>query len=324
MPSLPEPNVNDSIKRLKAQIRKMSELTREAQVVDQVLLHSLQDLKSIALTIIDQFQKQKKIILQRFDQRIMPIAQDVLEGLLLDANRLKIQLEEKLENIIEITEEEWVEEATHWDQLYSKWNDKTNLTQRILEVVADQTARLINKDLQVIQDYQSQSLSYLPEDEFKDLECRLSQAIEEPLKQLKSLPAQAKEHTSIQQASEWIANLQEHRENYFDQLLMKIDHVMNDVVKNPPHFEEIEDLALWGEVEGEIIFMERELLSIHEELVEVYFLEKEEKQFLLSRLEGLLDHAEDIEKYAPPESLRERMNTIKSDIESTIHRLNER
>ena len=70
--------------------------------------------------------------------------------------------------------------------------------------------------------------------------------------------------------------------------------------------------------------MERELLSIHEELVEVYFLEKEEKQFLLSRLEGLLDHAEDIEKYAPPESLRERMNTIKSDIESTIHRLNER
>ena len=73
------PGSGDSIKRLYVQIRKMPELTEQARVIDQVLLNRMKDLKSTASIIIDQFNEQKKLILQRFDNWILPIAQDVLD-----------------------------------------------------------------------------------------------------------------------------------------------------------------------------------------------------------------------------------------------------
>jgi predicted amino acid-binding ACT domain protein len=305
--------------RLYSQICKMPELSDRARIIDQVLLHSLQDLKGTASVIIDQFQLQKKIILKRFDNWIMPIAQDVLDGFLQDAEHLKAKLDDKLLLLYKTTPEEWDAEAKHWAQLYSKWNDRRGLINRILEVVADRTAQLIDKDIQVIKDYQSQSLSHLPQETetFKSVEERLAHVIEEPLKQLMNLRVKAKEHTSLQQASEWVEKLQEQRETYFDQLLMKIDHVMKDVV----NLEESKDWTTAVEVEGEIIFMERELHHINEDLTHMHLIEECDKQFLLARLEGLIDHLEDLDKRSLPNPLQIRMKALKAGVLSSISRI---
>ena len=91
------------IKLLYNQIQKMPELTKQAQVIDQVLLKRLQDLKETASLVINQFHEQKKYILQRFDHWIMPIAQDVLDHLLQDVKHLKTKLHDKLEHLSETT-----------------------------------------------------------------------------------------------------------------------------------------------------------------------------------------------------------------------------
>lgn len=322
-PEKPEENMPldaaEPFKRLYSQIRKMPELTDRAQIIDQVLLSRLQDLKGTASAIIDQFQVQKKIILQRFDNWVMPIAQDVLDGLLQDAKHLKDKLDDKLLHLDQTTPEEWDAEAKHWAQLYSKWNDRGGLINRILEVIADRTAHLIDKDIQVIKDYQSQSLSHLSQETetLRNVEERLTHAIEEPLKQLMSLRIQAQEHTSLQQASEWVAKLQEQRESCFNQLLMKIDHVMKDVV----NLEESKDWTIAVEVEGEIVFMERELHHINKDLIHMHLIEECDKQFLLGRLEGLLDHAEDLDKRSLPSPLQARMRTLKTGVLASISRL---
>jgi hypothetical protein len=310
----PEP-----IKRLYAQIRKMPELTERARVIDRVLVDRLQDLKATASTIIRQLQEQKKVILQRFDHWIMPIAQDVLDRLLQDANQLKEKLEDKLDHLDQTTSDDWEEQAKRWTQLYAKWHDRNALVEKILEVVADRTRQLIDKDIQVIQDYQTQSLAHIPQESetFKNLEERLAHATEEPLKQLMSMRNKPKEHTSVQQASEWIANLQQRRESYFNQLLMKIDHIMKDVV----HVDEKKDWASFLEIEGEIIFMERELHHINTDLSHLRREDENERQFLFARLECLLDHAQELDEKSLPNALQQRIQALKAGISLAFSRL---
>lgn len=306
----------ESIKRLYAQIRKMPELSEQAKVIDQVLLNRLQDLKGTASTIIDQFKEQRKMILQRFDNWIMPIAKDVLDGFLQDAVQLKDKLDDKLNHIEETTPDEWNDQAKGWAQLYDRWHDRKGLINKILEVVADRTKHLIDKDIQIIHDYQSQSLAHLPKESevFKNIEERLKHAIAEPLKQLVALRNRPLDHTSLQQASEWVANLQEKRENYFDQLLMKIDHVTKEVVQ----VEERVDGAAFREVEGELIFMERELEHINSDLSQLHLGDESDKQFIAARLEGLLDHAEQLDECSLPRSLKQRVLSLKKGIENSL------
>jgi hypothetical protein len=311
----------DSIKCLYSQIRKMPELTEQARVIDRVLLDRLQELKSTSSVIIDQFNEQKKLILQRFDSRIVPIIQDVLDELLRNAEHLKHKLDDKLEHFDQTPSNEWDEEAKHWVQLYNQWNDRNGLVDKILDVVVDRTKYLIDRDVQVVQDYQTQSLSLLPPESevFKNVEERLAHAIEEPLKQLMNLRNQAKEQKSLQQASEWIAKLQEKREVYFNQLLMKIDHVMKDVV----NIDDTKDWTAFVETEGEILFMERELHHINSDLTHLHLVDESDKQFLLARLESLLDHVEDLQttKISLPYALQERIEALKKSISLSIARL---
>lgn len=302
----------EPIKHLYAQIKKMPELSDQAKIIDQVLLTRLQDLKLTASVIINQFNEQKKKILQRFDNWIMPIAQEVLDGLLQDAEQLKNKLDDKLNRLDQTTPDEWNEQAKRWTQLYSKWHDRNALIEKILEVVAARTRHLIDKDIQVIQDYQTQSLAHIPQESetFKNLEERLAHAIEDPLKQLMMLRNKPKEHESLQQASEWIAGLQERRESCFDQLLTKIDHVIKDVV----HIDETRDYTSFSEIEGEIIFMERELSHIEADLLHVDLEKEIDKQFILARLEGLLDHVEQLDEYSLPKELQQRIALLKDGI----------
>jgi hypothetical protein len=314
MKNSPEP-----IKRLFAQIRKMPELIQQAEVIDQVLINRLKDLKGTASVIINQLTEEKKVILQRFDSWIMPIAQGVLDTLLKDAEQLKDQLDEKLDHLDGITPNEWDDEAKRWAQLYSQWHNRQAIIEKILEAVVDRTKHLIDKDIKLIHDYQTQSLAHLPQTSsaFKNLEVRLKQSIEEPLKQLMNLRNESKEHTSLQQASEWIANLQERRESCFDQLLMKIDHVMKDVV----HKDDNKDESLFLEIEGELIFMERELHHINTDLTIINLAHESEKQFILARLEGLLDHIEQLDEQELPIALQHQIQALKSDISHSLSHL---
>lgn len=312
------PGPSESIYDLYTQICEFCELRKSATVVDGRLLNRLQVMKDTASLIIDQFQVQKEGILNRFDNWIYPIAQDVLDELLSDLQQLQIHLEHKINHLEKTTVEEWEMEAQSWAQFYANWNDRNALINKILEMVVDRTTNLINRDIKVVQDYQNQSLARLSQesDAFRNVEYRLSQAIEEPLKQLTELKAQAKEHISLQQASEWVASLQERRENYFDQLLMKIDHVMKDVI----HHEEAKEWSNFAELEGEIVFMERELRHIKEDMGDMDEIDESDLQFMLGRLEGLLEHVLELEKHRLPFDLQLRMNSLKAGISVAISR----
>ncbi|MFI0435307.1 MAG: hypothetical protein ACH350_06220 [Parachlamydiaceae bacterium] len=307
------PDTTDPIHSFYLQISKLPDLNR----------HGLPDcLKGIQITvslIIDQFHEQKHHVLELFDQWIKPIAQDFFSQLYHDIEQLKMRLDQKLTHVDQVSPSEWQIEAEEWGEWYSKWSDQKKIIKKVLDAVAEKTDHLINKDIQIIREYQTQSLSHVSQqtDTFKSLEERLSNAIEEPLKQLMGLRIQAKKHTSLQQASEWVANLQEKRETCFDQLLMKIDHVMKDAV----NLEDIQDGSVFLEVEGEILFMEQELHHIHEDLIHLDLIEESDKQFLLARLDGLCEHVADLAEHSYPCSLQSKIDELKKEIFSAMTRL---
>lgn len=300
----------DPIKRLYTQIQQMPELAGQARVVDQVLLNHFQDLKGHARAVIHQFNEQKSDILKRFDNWLVPIAKEVLDELLQDAEQLKRNLNQKLEHLPQIEEKDWLEHAKRWNHLYTKWHDRKALADKVLALVADRTKQLIDKDIQVIQDYQTQSLAQVPEksEAFEDLKERLTQATENPLKQLVALRQQTPQPASLLQASEWVARLQAQRETYFDQLLMKIDHVVKETVQIE---EEEADFISFTEDEGEIVFMEREIHHIKSMVDNLKPNQASEMQFMLARLEELLDHIEQLETTSLPKTLQKRLSKIK-------------
>lgn len=312
----------DLTKHLYVQIQEIPELIQQAKAIDHILFTRLQDLKTISSNVIEQFNKQKKAILQRFDHWIMPIAKDVLDKIFQDAEQRRAQLHTKFDQADHVTADEWQDEAQYWTRLHTNGFVRKELISKILETVSMRTQYLVDRDIQIIKDYQTQSLSHLSKESetFKSIEKRLAHVIEEPLKQLMALRNQVKEHTSIQQASEWVAKLQERREGYFDQLLMKIDQVTKDVVHIEP-LNDRQDWALFLEVEGELVFMESELHDINKDLTYIHMLEESDKQFILGRLEGLLDHVQQMNEFSLPVALQKRVQVLKEGIFYSLARL---
>ncbi len=312
-------NSFETIKRFYAQIQEMPELMARAEAVDQILLRRFQDLRTSALTIITQLNAQKPTILGRFDLLLAPIAKDVLDRLLHDAEQLSYTLNDKIEQMQHNDPLDWKEYAKCWVQIYVTWNDRKALVDKVLELVSSRTSQLIDKDIQVIHDYQTQSLAHLSKESeaFRNLEMRLARATEGPLKQLFALREQPQQHNSLKQASEWVANLQEQRESYFDQLLMKIDLIVKDVVQ----IDHEDDLTSFSEQEAEIVFMERELHNVQTILPKIDKQQEEDVQFIAARLDSLLDHANELNQSDLPQMLRQRILTINNDCQVALNHL---
>ena len=312
--------ISDSIKQLCLQIRNMSEQSRQTHSQDKRFSNRLQDLKMMMQQVSLQFKEQKKAILQRLNHWMLPIAKEVLDEMLQDFEQMKTQLKEKIEQSDQVSSGDWEKEERQWSHLYFKWSDRKAVMKQIVEVVKHRTSRLIDKDIQVIKEYQQQSLSYLePESEaFKDVERRLAKAIEAPLKELHNLKIVPVEHVSLQQASEWVKTLQVKRETYFNQSLTKIDHVLQDVVHQ---VEEDQDWSAFVEDEGELLFMEKELHQMNQELVYVHLIQPDQKQYLVENLLGLSHHLESVYKDSLPLLLQERIEKLQEGIEYALERL---
>jgi hypothetical protein len=311
-----------SLEKFYSQMQSIPLLVQQAIVIDHVLANYFQDLAETAEKIIDHFNEERPKILVEFDSWLIPLANEVLENLLGDALALKKQLDETVKSLQKTAEMNWVQHSKCWEDLYEKWNDRKELNQKILTLLSEKTTLLIEKDIRVIKDYQIQTLSRVAEEgeEFRNLERRLIKATAEPLKHLLEIKAVISQNTSLKQASEWVAELQTERESCFDQVLMKIDAIVRDVVLSE---EEIEGDDL-KEFESEMHFVEVELKHIHDLIPKIHLKDEKEFYFTEARLEGLKDHLEQFSTKTLPRSLKARLEKLFHAIDLTLLRIQQR
>jgi hypothetical protein len=317
-PHLLEPKVdgaelrNDVINHFYSQIKKIPALMDQTASADQPLLRQLQSVQHSALQIIHTFHEQKEAIIKHYDFSLQPVAKEVLDELLCHAEKLKQQLSCH-QDFSSAEEVDWEEYIQKWTEICEHWHSRKALADRILAVVSERAMHSIDKDIRVIQDYQNHQLANvnIEKNKRKTLQERLAQVTEEPLNQLVALRNQTHQHTSLIQAAAWLASFQEERESYFDQLLLKIDTAVRDIV-DVADKEDV--LSYSSEDEGEIVFMERELESILFAIDTVDGANKTDTLFIGCRLESLLDHLEGIDINAIPKRLQNRVSSIKEQI----------
>lgn len=308
----------DVIEHFYDQIKKISSLMEQSETIDQPLNRQLQAVGHIALQIIYRFHAQKSTLIKQYDFWLQPVAKEVLDGLISHAEKLKQQLAHRPLDAEE--DIDWEEYIQSWEEICHHWRNRKALSDRILAVVSERVVHCIDKDLKMIEDYQNHQLASVNTGQNKrnDLQERLSQVTEEPLKQLIALRTQTHAHTSLQQAAEWVATFHEQRESYFDQLLMRIDTAVKDIVDINEKEETFSESA---EDEGEIVFMERELESI---LLAIDLLPGTSETDLLfteCRLENLLDHLEQIDITHFSRSNHIRVNLIKEQIHQAFKQI---
>jgi hypothetical protein len=289
------------------QIQAVPILYREA--TDQHLLKHLSEIQSQAVQIINQLDEKKNEILKKIDAQLFPIAKEALDEMLKEAKKLKENLRENLENLKFASKVDWIEHAKCWTRLYANWYDNRELTEKVLQFASHKTKQLIDRDIQVIKDYQTQSLAQISQGtaDFKRIQERLKEVTEDSLNNLRSLKTPLKD-LSFKQASDWIRLIHTEREAYFDQVLMKIDSVIKDVVRQ-------EDVAYnesyFLELEGEFHFIEHELNSIQDLMTK----EKRQVDFAKKRLWEVREHLEQFDLSALSNELNKRLRDIHKRME---------
>ena len=295
-----------------AQIRAVPNLFEKAKLIDTALEDQFAHLKFQAGSMVAQFNAQKAEILQKFDPALMPLAREILDSLLKDAEDLHEDLKQGLSGAADQDNLDWINHAKNWAKLYSKWHDREELVDTILKKVAERTEALISKDIQIIEDYQKHSLSKLDveADEFIDLKNRLSRAVAEPMKQFMALKEASKEPASLKQASEWISSFQKVREKCFNQVLIKVDNLVKDrVMSEEPIHEELRHDFI-----GESAFIQEELREMEEWLPQIG--EKRELNvFFQERLAGIKEHLEPFTELSLPPALKAQLDAIQERIQ---------
>ncbi|MCE2982687.1 MAG: hypothetical protein LW832_03875 [Parachlamydia sp.] len=294
-----------SLENFYSQIQSIPSLVQQAIIIDHVLTSYFTELKETSEKIVSHFSEEKKKLLAQFDPWLLPVVNEVLDELLNDAIRLNIELNETMACLKKTSEMDWDSHLKNWEQLYKKWYDRKELNKKILTLLSAKTNQLIEKDIKIIKDYQNQTLLKVAQSSsnMNQLERKLVKATAEPLKKLLELKVFIERDVSIKQASDWAAELQTKRESYFNQVLLKIDSIVREVV----YLEEAMEGDHSRELEGEMKFVEGELSQILDQMGD----EVEAK----SRLNGLKEHLEQYSENSMPIELKNHLDALLKKID---------
>jgi hypothetical protein len=308
------PHLPSSIKQFFFQLRLIAEKKSTPQFLDQVVI-----IRKKAEEVMLDLEKEKDQILGQFDRWLISTAKEVIEKIYNEAKRLKEVLNQSDRQIEEL---DWQNYTKEWAFVISKWVDRKKLVDNVLNLLSERSSQLIDKDIRLIQDYQNQSIAHLPEgsEDLANMQERLIHVIEEPMKQLFALKNQCLQHSSLRQASEWIIKFHQQRENYFDQLLMKIDTAVKEIVQIDDQLEE-KYPAFFSEDEGEVAFMENEVDNLKPLIEELESHQKNEVTFIKTRLNEILEHANQLKIQRMPKNLKERIEELKQSAHQLLSSL---
>jgi hypothetical protein len=290
-------------------IQAVPKLFDQAIAIEQALSINFSEIQHHAYQIISQSEEQHEEFLKDFDIWLLPIAKEILNEIRQDTEHLQMHLIEGLKNEQTIAKMDWIEHAKLWAGLYAKWQDKQALIQKVLFLASERASQLVDKDIQLVQDYQEQVLAQSAKQiqDVQRLEERLSQVTEETLQKFHHLKKRP-DKLSITQVSDWLASLYTKRATYFDHLLWKIDSFAKDVI----HVEDVHDPTHFLEMEGEIKFMEYEMSDIMASLP--HLKDENEKMFVQVRLKGILEHLQQFDRENLPKEMKLKFAEIEKNI----------
>lgn len=183
----------------------------------------------------------------------------------------------------------WLEKAKLWIHICSHMNNQDKMEQEIIHYMVRDFLEVIDRDLQVIDDYQEHMVNDLAlnEDEKIDLALMLESKLDPYIKSLYSLRTVPKQ-LSLKEVAEWKKQIDAKREKYFDAALHAIDKLIEE--SNPSILSDFDGDHLM-EALSEIVFLENEIPNLHDE---IYIVKGHVNKSLLNKLQALENKAHEL------------------------------
>ncbi len=281
----------------------------------EILHDRIRLIESTAKEVIRQFNHEESEILCHFEPWLIPFAKEILEQFYEEAHALNEDLLNRLNNANHSTPSNWIEHATQWAQLYSRWQDRRKLMESVLDLLSHKARRLIDHDIKIIEEYKNQGIencSKQPNDLGK-VKDRIFDAIKIPLNSLLEMKKNTEGPSSLLEAAKWLANFRERREGYFNESLTYIDEVIREMIGVS---NEIHNLDFLNDIHGEFIFLEQELNHILDIFNNMDSFEHEDQVLLANQIESLKEILEKYESNDLPDDLKMKHAQLKLLLET--------
>jgi hypothetical protein len=279
--------LNRFVDRIRSTFNKFQNL--EEKKTSQ-LQGRIQDLQATADTILRQLSQIKLDLKKEIDEESFVYVEDVINPIIKEVSRL-----DSINKDASVTHQakafqrynQWIEKAKLWVQIYSKADDRQAILQGIIQYIIDDFLEVIDRDRQVINDYQEHMLEALAVDEAEKIELAilLESRLQPYLKGLTDLRVTPRD-MPLKEIAVWKAQVDKRREKYFDAALHAVDKIINQSIPDSTGEEEHDHLV---DVLTQIVYLEQQAPDLIDEFYLAGKLTEDQKMAILNRM-SLLEY----------------------------------
>ncbi len=235
------------LERLGRAIQKSLQFFQKKPTTDPKLAGRIHEISRTAKEVLNELLHIRIDLQTRIDPELFLHVEAVIDPLIKDITRILKILDEEPNPAQQVQVFKRytisVEKANSWIQIKHRGNDKDTIEKAVVDHILHEFFERIERDLQVINDYQRHMLESLPldDEERGRLWVELEQKIGSYIKSLLALK-RAPNPLSIQRLTQWKRNVDQRRSKYFDGALHAIDNLVNAYSPDSPEVEEHDHL----------------------------------------------------------------------------------
>lgn len=228
--------------------RAIQQFFQKKPAKDPKLAGRIHELNRTAKDVLKELITIKIQLQDQVDPELYSHVEAVVDPLIKDITRIQKIMEEESNFALQVQVFKRytasIEKANSWIQIKHHGNDKVSIEKAVVEHILNEFFERIERDLQVINDYQQHMLENLPLDEEErgrlwiELEDKIGSYVKSLLA-LKRVP----NPLSIQRLSQWKRNVDQRREKYFDGALHAIDNLVHAYSPDSHEVEEHDHLV---------------------------------------------------------------------------------
>lgn len=236
------------LERLGRAIQKSLQFFQKKSSTDPKLAGRIHELSRTSKEVLKELLDIRAGLQKQVDPELFNHVEAVIDPLIKDITRIQKIMEEEPNPTTQVQVFKRytvsIEKANSWIQIKHHGNDKISIEKAVVEHILHEFFERIERDLQVINDYQQHMLENLPLDDeergrlWVELESKIGSYIKSLLA-LKRAPTPL----SIQRLSQWKRNVDQRRSKYFDGALHAIDNLVNSYSPDSPELEEHDHLV---------------------------------------------------------------------------------
>jgi len=230
------------LERLGRAIQKSLQFFQKKSTNDPKLAGRIYELNRTSKEVLSGLLTIRSDLAIQVDPELFNHVEAVIDPLIKDIKRIQKIMEEESNPALQIQVFKRytasIEKANSWIQIKHNGNDKESIEKAVVNHILNEFFERIERDLQVINDYQQHMLENLPldEEERGRLWIELENKIGSYIKSLLALK-RAPNPLSIQRLAQWKRNVDQRREKYFDGALHAIDNLVSSYSPESPEEE---------------------------------------------------------------------------------------